>query len=333
MRRILGGPGAIYHCITRTVNGERCIDDAAKEVLRRQLHQTVEFCGVELITYVLMENHFHLLVRVPPKPEGGLPDAELVRRYRILYPKPTKFVTTQVCVLEDILAAGGPAAEQLRAKLMRQMYDLGLFMKLLKQRFSTWFNRSHRRFGTLWATRYSNTAIEGCPMALRTVAAYIDLNPVRAGIVKDPADYRFCGYGEAVATGGLGTRLHLRKTSPNPPEAESDRALLASYRQALFAKGSVAKAHGGAHAANLSADAHDREQARHGVMPLPERLRRRVAWFSRGVALGTEAFVREKLATYSAATGRRARGSPRDLSLAERDAAWPALFTLRGGRV
>ncbi len=165
MRRLLAGPGAIYHCITRTVNGDRLFDDAAKEMLRRQLHQTVEFCGVELITYALMENHFHLLVRVPPKPEGGISDAELVRRYRILYPKPTKFVTTQVCVLEDILAGGGPVAEQLRAKLMRQMYDLGAFMKLLKQRFSTWFNRSHRRFGTLWATRYSNTSVEGCPMA------------------------------------------------------------------------------------------------------------------------------------------------------------------------
>ncbi len=155
---------------------------------------------------------------------------------------------------------------------------------------------------------------------------------MRAGIVDDPADYRFCGYGEVVASGGLGTRLHLRKTSPNPPEVESDKRLLASYRQALFAKGSVAKARGGAHARNLAAEAHEREQARHGVMPLPERLRRRVAWFSRGVALGTEAFVREKLSAYAAATGRRVRCRPGDLSLAERDAAWPALFVLRGGR-
>ncbi len=81
----------------------------------------------------------------------------------------------------------GPAAEQLRAKLMRQIYDLGALMKLLKQRFSTWFNRSHRRFGTLWAARYSNTSVEGCPMDIRTVAASIDLNPVRAGLVDDPA--------------------------------------------------------------------------------------------------------------------------------------------------
>ncbi|MFT7444863.1 MAG: putative transposase [Granulosicoccus sp.] len=35
-------------------------------------------------------------------------------------------------------------------------------------------------------------------LASRTMAAYIDLNPVRAGICKDPADYRWCSYGEAV---------------------------------------------------------------------------------------------------------------------------------------
>ena len=35
--------------------------------------------------------------------------------------------------------------------------------------------------------------------ALRTVAAYIDLNPVRAGMVEDPADYRWSGYSEAMS--------------------------------------------------------------------------------------------------------------------------------------
>ncbi len=34
--------------------------------------------------------------------------------------------------------------------------------------------------------------------ALRTIAAYIDLNPVRAGLVNDPKDYRWCGYAEAL---------------------------------------------------------------------------------------------------------------------------------------
>ena len=46
--------------------------------------------------------------------------------------------------------------------------------------------------------------VEDIPAALLAVAVYIDLNPVRAGLVKDPKDYRFRGYGEAAGTkGGL----------------------------------------------------------------------------------------------------------------------------------
>ena len=40
--------------------------------------------------------------------------------------------------------------------------------------------------------------IVGSGVAAWTMAAYIDLNPVRAGMVSDPAEYRWSGYGEAV---------------------------------------------------------------------------------------------------------------------------------------
>ena len=72
-------------------------------------------------------------------------------------------------------------------------------MKLVKQRFSVWYNRSHQRYGTLWAERFKSVLVEAKSGVMRTMAAYIDLNPVRAGLVNDPKDYRFCGYAEAVA--------------------------------------------------------------------------------------------------------------------------------------
>ena len=72
-------------------------------------------------------------------------------------------------------------------------------MKTVKQRFSIWFSKSHQRYGTLWADRFKSVLVEGSGNPLQTMAAYIDLNPVRAGIVDDPKDYRFCGYAEAVA--------------------------------------------------------------------------------------------------------------------------------------
>jgi len=56
-----------------------------------------------------------------------------------------------------------------------------------------------RRFGTLWAERFKSVVVEDQPSSVEAVAAYIDLNPVRAGLVEDPKDYRFCGYAAAVA--------------------------------------------------------------------------------------------------------------------------------------
>ena len=193
----VSGAAAVYHCMTRTVNGEMLFKDREKEMLRKMLWQVADFSGVEILTYCVMSNHFHVLVRVP-EPEN-LSDAELMRRYKVLYPKPTKYQTASTKVMEEKLQEGGDEAEAIRRKLLARMSDVSEFMKTIKQRFSVWFNRTHRRYGTLWADRFKSVLVEGKGNPLQTMAAYIDLNPVRAGIVEDPKEYRFCGYAEAVA--------------------------------------------------------------------------------------------------------------------------------------
>ena len=81
---------AVYHCISRTVNSEHRFDDTAKEILRKQLWQIADYCGVNVLTHAFMSNHFHVLVRVRVPLKTEVPDAELLRRYRVLYPKPTR---------------------------------------------------------------------------------------------------------------------------------------------------------------------------------------------------------------------------------------------------
>ena len=123
---------------------------------------------------------------------------ELVRRYAVLYPEPTPYQAMTVKYLRAILKQGGEEAVLWRKRLLARMHDVSEFMKTLKQRFTIWFNHTHDRYGTLWAERFKSTVVEGREAALRVTAAYIDLNPVRAGIVEDPKDYRWSGYGDAV---------------------------------------------------------------------------------------------------------------------------------------
>ncbi|MGE9289608.1 MAG: transposase, partial [Puniceicoccales bacterium] len=74
--------------MSRTVNGEALFGDREKEVFRRMIWQVAQFSGVRVMTYAVMKNHFHILVEVPP--EGTVvSDEEIVRRYRLLYPRPT----------------------------------------------------------------------------------------------------------------------------------------------------------------------------------------------------------------------------------------------------
>ncbi|MDR3227990.1 MAG: transposase, partial [Puniceicoccales bacterium] len=79
---------AVYHCISRTINGEKLFGDTEKEVMRKQLRCVADFCGVTVVTFVLMSNHFHVLVHVPEQ-GGEVADTELVRRFKALTPTPT----------------------------------------------------------------------------------------------------------------------------------------------------------------------------------------------------------------------------------------------------
>jgi hypothetical protein len=161
------------------------------------------------------------------------------------------------------------------------MHDVSWFMKTLKQRFSLWFNRSRDRFGPVWSDRFKSVLIEGDQWALRTVAAYIDLNAVRSGIVDDPKDYRFCGYGEALG-GGRSAREGL---------AVVDRDL-AGYRQTLYGSGAGEK--DGKVSISRQKAVRVLEEER-GKLPLAVVLRCRVRYFTDGMVLGSAEYVQKQV--------------------------------------
>jgi putative transposase len=67
------------------------------------------------------------------------------------------------------------------------------FMKGLSQGYARWFNRHHRRTGTLWEGRYRSSVIDS-ERYLLVCSRYIELNPVRAGMVARPEDYPWSSF-------------------------------------------------------------------------------------------------------------------------------------------
>ena len=182
---------------------------------------------------------------------------------------------------------GAARVQRLLDRYRRRMYDISVFIKELKGRFAQWYNQRHDRYGVLWAERFKSVLLEGGE-ALAAVAAYIELNPVRAGLCADPKDYRYSGYAEALAKGSLLARQGIR-TILGQPETISWKELSREYRKYLFVKGSSRSANKPP-AFDLATAQRVAEQ-RHGELSLPQRLLCRIRYFTDGVILGSQGFV------------------------------------------
>lgn len=299
---------ASYHVMSRTAGGEMLFGDAEKEAFRRLMWRMARFSGVKILTYAIMGNHFHLLVSVPNREafvtqfQGEKGEEKLLQRLSLLYSK--DYITQLRRELADFRERGIPdAAEILLQKFRDRFCNLSLFVKELKERFSRWFNKKEGRRGTLWMERFKSVLVED-GNALRTMAAYIDLNPVRAGLVKDPKDYRWSGYGEAVggskrARRGLCRILEVPLDSWELPHSGKSEGMTPAemYRCWLYGDGLVVpEQSAGSHSPTkfgFSQEEVDAIKDSGGKLSRGQMLRCRVRYFSDGLAIGSKGFVNE----------------------------------------
>ena len=314
---------AFYHCISRVVD-------------RRIVRKLETFTGVRVVTYCLMGNHFHLLLEVPER--GSLPALDATRLFEILpllYDKAT--VETLAAELDMARKAGDLTHEKnLLERYEHRRGDLSVFLKELKQRVSIFINRRLGRAGTLWEGRFKSVLVEGGEAALETVAAYIDLNPVRAGLVDRPEEYRWSGYGEAMG-GGRGARKAReglgaigREALENPGITAPWETIQERYRRLLYLEG--VEIHGdeltgeGARR-GIAREEVDRVVEGRAPMSKPEILRRKVRYFTDGAVLGSTAFLEQVFQRLRAQNriGRKRHSGARRM----RGADWGELRVLR----
>lgn len=276
----------MYHVTSRVIQKRCLLAEAQREVWVGALHRAAEFSGVEVITYCILETHFHILVRIDPAARD-CDDAALVGRYRALYGETrAQWSGLNANELAHTLAHGRPeTAEHLRGRLRRRMGDVSEFMRTLRQRYTRWFNRVHETAGTLWAERFGSVLVQDTPWLVGLIAAYIDLNAVRSGLADLPENYRWCGYTEALA-GREGLRNALARCFPSAKGAEE---ALADYRLLMLGKGAAAKGDGTGAKVDQSALLQAIKDG--GKLRPHELLRLRVRYFSQGRALGSQEWM------------------------------------------
>jgi len=285
-RRLLGrGERNYYHIMSRVIEQRFIFGNEEKQFFLSLMRRLEKFMGVRILTYCIMSNHFHILLEVTSNKD--LDDKEILLRIDEFYRKEQALEIRKEykkCIEYEKESGYDILIKDWRARYLNRMGNLSNFGKELKERFSRWYNARVDRRGPLWIERFKSVLIEDSESALSTMSAYIDLNPVRAGIVKDPKDYLYCGYAEAIGGGtsarsGICALAQIVRQDKKEP-AWKDAASL--YRCHLYTA---------ADGKGIDSDQVKEVYKSGGKLSKKDLLSCRVRYFSDGLAFGSKAFI------------------------------------------
>ena len=316
------------HVVSRTAGQEILFGDVEKEVFRKILFKQLKFSGLRALAWCFMGNHFHLLLEVPDKEValGALSDEDVLSRLAVFAgEKSTRFLLDELATCRQNGNAAG--VERIACRVRERLFDLSLFMKELKLRMTLAYNFSTGRRGTLWEGRFKSMLVQGGE-ALRAVAAYIDLNPVRAGLAKEPEGYRWCSYAAALggmklARSGLVYAISSGKKIPWRTAAERYREFMYGIGQQVGGgqtPDGFVKSKGGFTRLEIEA-----VWEAGGKLSLAQALRCRIRYFTDGAVLGSQEFVDGFFASQRESFGERRKTGGRRMKLAQ----WGDLRVLR----
>jgi len=288
------------------------------------------FGRLEILAYCHMSSHTHLLIRVPDGEEfmKNFTEEDLWEHLEILYTEEEILeVKKQVAKLRDLGA--NEAAEAILDRYRDRMFNLSAFWQQLKRQFSRWYNYVTGRKGTLFEERYRCLMVEPTTEALSMVGAYIDLNPVRAGMVEDPVDYAWCSYGAAVG-GSEWAQEGLMKTHDQEKRKWED--FMTHYRMYLYGEGvEVLKEDGTVKRKGFEEGAVDEVREAGGKLSLATMLRSRNRHLTRGEVIGRGNYIKEMVEAHRSYFGQRK--SARGYALEGGEKAWKGVRSLRNPRV
>ena len=217
IRLIINDEIAVYHVMSRTALDGFPLGDVEKDFMLDLIRRYSALYLVEILGFCLMGNHFHILVRMFP--EHKFTDKDIRKRYEDFYGD------------DRIFAVGW--IPSLREKLS----NLSEFVREIKVGFTRYYNKRHHRRGYFWGDRFKSVIVENGETLINCLA-YIDLNPLRAGLVERPEEYRWNSLGYHIQTGNkddfLSLDFGLKEFGVLDPEER-----LKSYRRYVYEAGVV----------------------------------------------------------------------------------------------
>ena len=212
---------AYYHLTNRVAGDPDWFPFKNRQAGRKLLDMMLFYVQVyrcRLAAFQIMDNHYHLIVHFEkPRP---LSREELEESARKLYGRKAEAKT-------------GVWTDTQWKAFNERLFDVSKLMGNVNGLYALWFNRKFGRRGHFWGDRFKNPELLGLE-AVQDGILYVELNAVRAGMVKRPEQWKW-GSARWRLTGEDQALIPLDELFPPDPETDA----YSSYRARLYYRGAV----------------------------------------------------------------------------------------------
>jgi REP element-mobilizing transposase RayT len=269
-RLIISDEKAVYHVMSRTALDGFPLKDVEKDFMLDLIRKFSALYFTEIYGFCLMGNHFHLLVKMIP--ENQFSDGEIQKRYEKFYSDSRPFAKGQIPYLREKLSS------------------LSEFMREIKVGFARYYNRRHHRRGYFWGDRFKSVIVDQGETLVNCLA-YIDLNPLRAGLVESPEEYRWNSLGYHIQTNNkdnfLSTDFGLKEFN-----VKGKKERIRRYRRYVYEAGAISHP-GKMRDKIIDEKAISKERANEFEISRVSRFRLRTRYFTDSGIIGSKEFVTE----------------------------------------
>jgi hypothetical protein len=265
---VINDETTVYHVMSRTALDGFPLGDTEKDFMLDLIRRYAALYFVEILGVCIMGNHFHLLVKTLP--EYKFSDQDIKKRYVGFYSDERAF------------------ADGLVTSLRTKLSSLSEFVREIKVGFARYYNKRHNRRGYFWGDRFKSVIVDKGETLINCLA-YIDLNPLRAGIVQRPEDYRWNSLGYHVQTNNrdsfLSTDFGLKEFN-----VKSKKERIRRYRRYVYEAGAVNRPEKGKNKV-IGDKILKKERNRGFELSRSDRFRYRTRYFTDSGVIGSKEFV------------------------------------------
>jgi REP element-mobilizing transposase RayT len=217
-----------YHVVSRCVrraflcghdaHSGRCFDHRREWIVEWIMRLAAIF-SLDVAAYAVMSNHYHIVLRVDVERAKNWSVEEVLQRWTQLFTGPVLVQRYLSADRERMKPSEIARVEQFAEEYRERFMNISWFMRILNQNIARQANSEDQVTGHFWEGRFKSQALLD-ETALLSAMAYVDLNPIRAGIAQTPEESDFTSIKSRIE--GLATVEAAIDTQPDTEMTEME---------------------------------------------------------------------------------------------------------------